>query len=105
MFKNIRALQNTFTVSAADESAESPPVLTLSGCQWPGIQVCVSVNHNHHGRAESMSLGYNCGVLFMMKKIIKKADYNLSSGNSYMVEWLLLNILPHTQMLKQSDVT
>lgn len=82
-------MQNTFTVSVAAESAESPPVLTFSGCQWPQRQDRVSINHSHEERAKCMSFGWKCGVLFMMKKIIRKADYNLGVGNSYNVGFLI----------------
>lgn len=84
-------MQNTFTVSVAAESAESPPLLTFSGCQQPQCQVHVSINHSHNKRAESMSLGYNCGVLFLMKEIIKKAiqDDNLRGKNSCNITYLI----------------
>lgn len=82
-------MQNTFTVSASAESAESPLALTFSDCQWPWRQAHDSVNHRHEERAESMSFGYNCGVLFIMKKIIKKSDYNFNGGNSYDIEYLI----------------
>ena len=71
------------------KSAESPPLLTFSGCQWPQCQVHVSINHSHDKRAESMSLGYNCGVLFLMKEIIKKADDNLRGKNSCSITYLI----------------
>ena len=52
-------------------------------------QVHVSINHSHDKRAESMSLGYYCGVLFLMKKIIKKADDNLRGKNSCNITHLI----------------
>lgn len=36
-----------------------------------------------------MSLGYNCGVLFLMKEIIKKADDNLRGKNSFSITYLI----------------
>lgn len=40
-------------------------------------------------KAESMSFGGSCGVLFVMKTFMKKADYNLSGGNSPNIEYLI----------------
>lgn len=36
-----------------------------------------------------MNLGYNCGVLFLMKEIIKKADDNLRGKNSCSITYLI----------------
>lgn len=84
--------------------AEAPPALAFRGCQEPRSRVLPALR-TVPVEALRVRCGCHRGVTLMVRRTGKKTGYN--AGGGILTVWTIeyRNVLVHTQMVKQSNVT